>query len=234
MVFDNINLKTSSGAVGCTGECNSARGVPNGYPEVSLRLIDTVGLYESLEGTVPSEKALEMLEKKFNSLYATEGIHLILFCIRKGRQSNATSELYQAIVHDFCENQVPCILVITRCEDDDPLGEWWSANQDALRNRLKFDVRDAVAVTTLKDEENLNEYNESRKHLIKAIQEYALKEPWRTTHFLSKITSRFKRPKSLTSNSRITKSDPMNDYLQRPMNTSAKSGKSVWSKIFGK
>ncbi|CAF2001519.1 unnamed protein product [Rotaria magnacalcarata] len=76
-VFDNMQLVTSLGDVGCTDEYYSVRGLPKDYPHISLRMIDTVVFYESLEGTLPSDKAMEMLEKQLDTLYAKDAIHLI-------------------------------------------------------------------------------------------------------------------------------------------------------------
>ncbi|CAF2527473.1 unnamed protein product [Rotaria sp. Silwood2] len=229
MVFDNIHLRTSSGAVGCTDKCESVRGTPIGYPNINLRMVDTVGLGESLEGTVPSDEALKMLENKFESLYCKDGIHLILFCIRKGRQSEATNQHYQAIAHELCEKKVPCLLVITRCEDDEPLGEWWTENEDAVRNQLKFDVVDAVSVTTVNNEETANDYQMSRKNLIQAIQKYSLKQSWKSKSFRTNLTLFFARNCLNRPPKRPSTKTEMEKYLQRPMNESAPKKKSFWS-----
>lgn len=231
MVFDNIQLRTSSSAVGCTDKCASVRGSPRDYPNINLRMVDTVGLCESLEGTVPSDEALNMLEGKLDSLYCKDGIHLILFCIRKGRQSKATTDHYQTIVHGLCENKVPCLLVITRCEDDDPLGEWWQENKDHLRNTLHFNVADAVAVTTVNNEKFLADYNESRKRLIESIGKYALTQPWHAKGFRGKFNAFLKKNIIRPSNIQPKKSDPLTQYLQRPMTVSAPT-KSKWSWLF--
>ncbi|CAF3801234.1 unnamed protein product [Rotaria socialis] len=232
-IFDNMQLATSSGAVGCTDECHAVRDSPKDYPSILLRMVDTVGLYESLEGTVSSQKAMEMLDKKLESLYATDGIHLILFCIRKGRQSQQTSQHYKNIVHNLCEDQVPCILVITRCEDDDPLGEWWEKNKVILIEKLQFHVEDAVAMTTLKKEENLEDYNESRMKLIAAIEKYALKDPWRAKDFKQKLSSFFRNRITRRSNVPPRQSDPLMEHLQRPMDAPA-TAKSRWAWLYQK
>ncbi|CAF1986099.1 unnamed protein product [Rotaria magnacalcarata] len=106
----------------------------------------------------------------------------------RDRQVQQTSQYSHSIIHDLCEDHVPCILVITRCEDDYPLGEWLEENKVRLLEKLQFHVKDAVAITTLKDNDSLNDYNESRKNLIAVIQKYALKDPWRATEFKQKYS----------------------------------------------
>ena len=229
MVFDNLSLTTSSNAVGCTAVPASVRGSPNNYSDVNLRMIDTIGLSESLEGTVPSHEAMNILENKLDSLYSKDGIHLILFCIRKGRQSEATSQHYRTIVHDLCESKVPRVLVITRCEDDEPLGEWWKDNETHIRGRLGFDVNDAVAVTAIKTGETLADYHESRKRLIEAIEKHALAEPWRAKDFRQKFSSFFRTHISHKSNVQPKNHDPFMKHLQRPMDARESSkAKRFW------
>ncbi|CAF1289155.1 unnamed protein product [Adineta ricciae] len=278
MIFDEDRVETSSGAIGCTRDCSSVRGTLKEYPHMNLRMVDTVGLGESLEGEVPNEQAMNIFQNKIDSLYSKDGIHLllycirkgrqltptiehyqtivhdllpneqamnifqnkidslyskdgihlILYCIRKGRQLTPTIEHYQTIVHDLCEKQVPCLLVITRCEGDSPTGRWWKENEVYLRKNLKFDVDDAVAVTAVKTDASLSEYNESRKQLIEAIRQYALKEPWRSKNLKEKLLSLYHSKVHRPSVKRQGTSDPLWKQLQEPMNTQSLT-RSIWS-----
>lgn len=225
-----MRLKTSSGAIGCTEENGSVRGEPEGYENLNLRIVDTAGLGESSEGAVPNEKAITMLENKLNSLHDTDGIHLILFCIRKGRQGEGTTQNYRGIVHELCEDQVPCLLVITRCEDDEPLGEWWENNKAVLRDRLKLDVAGAVAVTAINNDETAADYEESRKRLINAIIKHSLKKPWKTHGFGQKLRSLFDRKVNRSTILRPNKTE-LDKHLQRPMNET-KPAPSFFSRLF--
>ena len=218
MVYDSSQAETSLSAVGCTKTCESIRGSPSGYPDIDLRLVDTVGLDESLEGTVPSKEAMSMLEKKLNALYSGDGVHLILFCIKKGRLSEKTNKHYQIIVRDLSENQIPCLFVITRCEDEEPiLGTWWERNKDDIQNRLKYEVKDAVAVTTIKSESTMDDYNTSREHLIEAIRKYALKEPWRSQSFQEKLRATLMSKGIGFTRIPQAPADSIQDRLQQPM-----------------
>ncbi|CAM4951594.1 unnamed protein product [Rotaria socialis] len=144
--------------------------------------------------------------------------------------SQQTTQYYHSIVHDLCEDHVPCILVITRCEDDYPLGAWWEENKGRLLEKLQFYVKDAVAVTALKDEESLNDYNQSRKNLIAAIQKYALKDPWRAKEFKQKLSSFFSNRIIHRPNVSPRQPEPL-WYLQRPMGAPP-SAKRIWSSWF--
>lgn len=229
MIYGSNTLKTSSSATGCTETCQSIDASPKDYHHLRLRMVDTIGLGESLEGTVPTTEAITLLENKLDSLHRDEGIHLILFCIQKGRQSEATTSHYQGIVHELCEGKVPCLLVITHCEDDDPLGEWWQKNEQVLRVRLKLDVQEAISVTTIDRPTTKLIFEQSRQSLIDAITRSALRKPWKTEDFREKIRFLLGHTIHRSSILRPEQSD-LYKYLQRPMNASPPtSSSSFWS-----
>ena len=151
-----------------------------------------------------------------------------MYCIRKGRELTSTIEDYQTVVHDLCEGKVPCLLVITRCENDAPIGKWWTENEDTLRNQFKLDVTDAVTVTAVQTDETLLEYNESRKRLIEAIKTNALKVPTRFEKLSERLSALFHRNNHCTSGGRRTVPDPLWDHLQRPMDAPSLT-QSIWS-----
>lgn len=225
-----MTLKTSSSAIGCTDKFHSVRGHPADYNKLNLRIVDTVGLGESSEGTIPNEEAITMIEDKLDSLYNHEGINLILFCIRKGRQTEDATQNYRGIVHELCENQVPCVLVITCCEDDEPLGEWWENNKTILNERLKLDPRDAVSVTTINNEETKADYEESRRRLIDAILKNSLEKPWKTHGIGKKLRNFFAKTPNRSTILRPQKND-LQQYLQRPMDE-RKPSRSIFSRFW--
>jgi hypothetical protein len=57
-------------------------------------LVDKVGLSESLEGTIPSEKVMNMLERKLNSLYSV---------LKKRRLSDERSEHHEPVLGAWWE-----------------------------------------------------------------------------------------------------------------------------------
>ncbi|CAF1196169.1 unnamed protein product [Rotaria magnacalcarata] len=216
MIFDNEKkTKLSDQATGCTTECAVIEGNPSGHENsLYLRVYDTVGICESTEGTVPTVVAVEKFEKLLKSL--KEGIHLLLFCIRMGRLSQATKDSYKLFVDTLCDNKVPCLLVITHCESEDVFGLWWLDNMNTIAEQLRYKFHDGISVTTRKTGKHacLEDYKTSRKNLLKAIRKYASNEPWNPNTMKHAFYAYWKTLWSKIGSS--SKHDPFQKYLEAP------------------
>jgi predicted GTPase len=90
-----------------------------------IELIDTVGLHESTEGTVPADKAIlelvELLEK------ARDGFSLLIHVTRATRITKEHEDDYAFFVKKMTQGRIPVILAVAGCENELPMGAWSSA-----------------------------------------------------------------------------------------------------------
>ena len=181
LIYDRLIVKSSSQAIGCTTENAKVTGILEDQPHLSFDLYDTVGLSESAQGSVPTVTAFIQLIKLAYAI--PNGINLLICCAEKGRISGERFESNYKIFKDgLCDNRIPCLLVLTRCDDEGPSDEWWTDNKNDVRNRLGFDFIDAVCVSTIKTkkkepEKIRQEYVQSRSHLLDAIIKHSLRRP---------------------------------------------------------
>jgi hypothetical protein len=180
-MYDKIVVKSSSQAVGCTMKNAKVSGTLQDRSHLSFNLYDTIGLSESTDGTVPTATAFVQLIKLAYAI--PNGINLLICCAEKGRLSGDRFKAnYRIFKEELCENRIPCLLVVTKCDGDEPIDDWWRENKDIVRNQLKFDFIDGVCVSTIKTKKKapeniLEDYKISRRSLIEAIIKYALHKP---------------------------------------------------------
>ena len=148
-IFDRPVVRVGNQAVGCTVESTKVSGFLKDYPNIYCNVYDTIGLSESSKGSVPTSRAFVELIKL---AYAVpEGINLLLCCHSKGRVSSERFKAnYRIFKEELCENRIPCVLVATKCEGDDPIDEWWFENRKLIREQLEFDFADGVCVSTIR------------------------------------------------------------------------------------
>lgn len=124
---------TDNGAKGITAKSHL-------YPPFDLNgrkveVVDTVGLHESSHGTVPAEQAVvelvELLKK------AKDGFSLLVHVTRASRITQEHDEDYTFFVEKMTQNQIPVILAVTGCENEQPMQAWVERNQDAFK-RFKY------------------------------------------------------------------------------------------------
>ncbi|KAG1730251.1 P-loop containing nucleoside triphosphate hydrolase protein [Suillus paluster] len=137
--------KTSGDAAGCTFSFQRYREEISGQNFV---LFDTAGLNEGTEGTVPEADAEEELKYLLRKLADSDGIDLLVYCVRSTRARRVLIQNYNIFYSAICRKKVPIVIVITGLENETNMEGWWTTNEKELKNRgMHFD--DHACVTTL-------------------------------------------------------------------------------------
>jgi energy-coupling factor transporter ATP-binding protein EcfA2 len=163
---------------------NDARGVTNkshAYLPFEaqghrIELIDTVGLHESTEGTVPADKAIvelvELLEK------ARDGFSLLIHVTRATRITKEHQDDYAFFVKKMTQGRIPVILAVAGCENEHPMGAWVERIRPAFAS---YHYRELIPCCFASGGPLEGHFvplrEESRDALIKSIVLNALLEP---------------------------------------------------------
>ena len=141
-----------------------------------IELIDTVGLHESTEGTVPADKAIielvELLEK------ARDGFSLLIHVTRATRITKEHEDDYAFFVKKMTQGRIPVILAVAGCENEQPMGAWVERNHQAFSSyRYRELIPCCFASGGPLEGHFVPLREESRDALIKSIVLNALREP---------------------------------------------------------
>ena len=118
--------ETSSGLEGCTMHATEySFNVPGFLP---LHIFDTVGLEEPEIGVNTFLGAIARAHQLIDSLRATGGVDLLVFCIRGGRITAAVQRNYRLFFDVLCGGAVPLAIIVTNLEQEDVMEDWWDRN----------------------------------------------------------------------------------------------------------
>ena len=164
---------TDSGALGVTDKTHLY--APFKVGETFLELVDTVGLHESAHGTVPADRAamalVELLEK------SREGFNLLIHVARASRITKEHDDDYIFFVEKMAQNRIPVVLVVTGCENEEPMSAWVDKNRAAFaRFRYKALVPTCFAAGGPLENFYASRRALSREALLAAIQAHATHE----------------------------------------------------------
>ncbi|KAG1758002.1 P-loop containing nucleoside triphosphate hydrolase protein [Suillus lakei] len=143
--------KTSNDAPGCTSE-------PQSYSvEISgqkFALIDTAGLNEGTEGTVPPKQAIKqlksLLRKHMKSRSPSDGVDLLVYCVRSATPRSALVYAHDTFYSRICQMKVPMVVVVTGLEEETPMEGWW--NTDTTRQKFEgMQIAGHACVTTIQE-----------------------------------------------------------------------------------
>ena len=143
-----------------------------------IELVDTVGLHEADSGTVPADEAVIQLVELLK--HAKEGFSLLIHVARAGRLTKQHQEDYDFFVNKMTQGRIPVILVLTGCENVDPMTAWADQNRDHFR---QFQYRELLP-SCFASGGNLESHFaplrlESKNRVLAAILATALPVPFR-------------------------------------------------------
>ncbi|KAL4062058.1 P-loop containing nucleoside triphosphate hydrolase protein [Scleroderma yunnanense] len=117
-------------------------------PYTQVKVWETPGLGQAQ--TMGSDSALEKIQDLLRVLRTSEGVHLLILCMKAGRATKSLYATYKAIYETICRKEVPIALVITQLEREDVMHDWWVRNSTPLQEQeLVFNAH--ACVTTLKN-----------------------------------------------------------------------------------
>jgi hypothetical protein len=208
-------LPTDNGARGVTAKSHSYPVFQTGYWKIEI--IDTVGLHESIHGTVPAEQAvvelIELLEK------ARDGFSLLVHVTRASRITKEHDDDYKFFVEKMTQGSIPVILAITGCENENPMTSWVERNKEAFTQfNYKELVQTCFASGGPMEEIFAPLRLQSREHLLASIVLHALAEPSKL--YGSGTSSSFSEALARIWNEFITVTG-LDDKYRRKVNESA-------------
>jgi len=175
-VLTGKSKPTNSGAKGVTAKSHI-------YPkfqfgDVAIKIVDTVGLHESIHGKVPPDQAaLQLVDLLKNS---RDGFSLLIHVAWAGRITEQHDEDYQFFVEKLTQNHIPVLLAVTGCENEHPMFSWVQNNhQDFERFAYKEIIPTCFASGGRLEKEFAPLREESRAELLRAIVQNALTESYR-------------------------------------------------------
>lgn len=165
---------TDSGARGVTDKTHLY--APFRVGNVSIQLVDTVGLHESVQGTVPADQAVRHLVELLQQ--SRDGFNLLVHVARASRITKDQEDDYAFFVDKVTQNRIPVLLAVTGCENEEPMSAWVEANGAAF---ARFAYKDLVA-TCFAAGGPMEEFYASRRALsrealLASIRTHATREP---------------------------------------------------------
>lgn len=177
--LSNEYKPVSDQAVGVTFQ--SQNYLPFIFNEDSYILTDTVGLNEGDNGTVKATAAFKNLLELINN---SKNGYNILVQVMRGRITKSLCDNYKFFVETVADKKIPVILVVTGCENSDPMAKWETENKSHFeRAGLEYKSILATCFAT-SDVKGLKETyeilrEESNYKVMNAIVQYSLIDSFR-------------------------------------------------------
>ncbi|XP_021966421.1 uncharacterized protein LOC110861599 [Folsomia candida] len=115
--------KVSHSAAPCTGSTQKVR-LPCG-DDLFVEVYDTAGLGDGLIET--RHMAAERFRKSLYEISQDDGIHVLIFVVKKGDDLKSSFAIFRRYYVDMCRSKVPIVLVVTHVDSDT---DWDQCNKD--------------------------------------------------------------------------------------------------------
>lgn len=167
---------TGNGARGVTAKSHLYNAFE--YQGRKIKLFDTVGLHESSFGTVPAKQALGHLVELLTK--SKDGFSLLIHVTRASRITKEQEEDYKFFVEKMTQGNIPVLLALTGCENEDPMSAWLDRNRASFD---RFQYKDLIPTCFLAGGKFESHYAplraQSRETLLQAVLLNALPQPHR-------------------------------------------------------
>lgn len=165
---------TNNGPFGVTAKTHIY--APLRHGDSSVQIVDTAGLHESEGGTVNTETAVKQLIELLQS--SKEGFHLLIHVARATRITKQQDEDHEFFVRRMTESKVPTLLVLTGCENEEPMSRWVDQHRKAF---AKYQYAELIAACFAEGGKLETHYAplrlESKRATLEAICRCALQQP---------------------------------------------------------
>jgi len=166
LLTGNKEIPTSDQAIGCTFECKI-------YDHGEFLFIDTTGFGEGSKGTVPDAKAVGKLIKFLTA--NKDGFSLIVTVRQRGKITEIDENNYKLFHDTLCEEKIPNLLLITGCELDDPINQWWNCNKKFFIDNYKMKFVSGICICAA-DDDTIQKMNPSVQQIVKDVREMSKME----------------------------------------------------------
>lgn len=173
----DYKMPVSDSAVGVTFSTHVFPPIAAGRTR-QLVLVDTIGLNEGDKGTVSHTKSTENLVRLIKE--SKDGYNLLIHVMQGPRITKTHVENYELFVQKICGGKIPCVLVVTRCENSSPMQSWVKSNRDSFTCQgLTYQqiIASCFAAGGPLEAAYAPLRKESAKVVAKAINACSLKEP---------------------------------------------------------
>lgn len=119
---------TDSGPLGVTAKSHLY--APFSVGDAVIEVVDTVGLHESVHGTVPPDQAVQQLIDLLQK--SKDGFSLLVHVTRASRITQSHDQDYEFFVEKLMQKKVPVLLAVTGCENEDPMTNWVERHHQAF------------------------------------------------------------------------------------------------------
>lgn len=119
---------TDNGPLGVTAKSHLY--APFSVDEHTIEVIDTVGLHESVHGTVPPDQAVQQLIDLLHK--SKDGFSLLVHVTRASRITQSHDQDFEFFVDKLMQRKVPVVLAVTGCENEEPMTKWVERHHQAF------------------------------------------------------------------------------------------------------
>jgi predicted GTPase len=134
---------------------------------------ESIGISKTSDAVVNLWNLVSLLE---------DGVNLLVY-VKRGRITESAVKNYKMFFENFCQSQVPIVLVVTGMETEAQPELWWERNRQFFDDHaMKFDGQACITAFRGRERDGAwiyqNEYDESKWKVNDLVKNYKKQKPW--------------------------------------------------------